>query len=206
MPIESKVSTVGMSTSPGTAAAGSAGSPPKSPRKQSPMASANGARFSVGNLKPSSSRGTTRNNRRTYGNGSYTISTTISVAPVARMRAACRNRYRPSAVFRVRRNNREQNTSIDKAKMSKLLENARAAIEPPSQKILADRNFRTTTNKICKPGTRLLPPDQRQMNGRLPEQQLGNNTRFLTNGKRDIESEDQSTKEVASTRKKRRIN
>jgi hypothetical protein len=179
--------------------------PSKSPWKASPMGAANGARFSVGNLKPSSLRaGPTRCNNR----NNFTISTTARVEPVNRVRR--RNKYKTSGIFQVRRNNRGHKTPIDKVQMNKLLLNARPAIEAPRQKIESDRNFRTAfANRKCRPGVRLHPSDKGRLNGRLPiQQQAGDaSTRFLSNGKRNAErDDDQETIEAASTRKKRRVN
>jgi len=180
--------------------------PSKSPWKASSMGAANGVSFSVGNLKPGSSRaGTTR------GNGSkYTAPTSTWVVPADRSKVRHRNKYKTSGVFAVRRNNGRRNTPIDKAQMNVLLLNARSEIEAPSQKIESDRNFRNAfTNRTCRPGARLHPSDKGRLNGRLPNQQQPDNanTRFLSNGKRDIELDDgQTTIEAASTRKKRRVN
>lgn len=98
--------------------------------------------------------------------------------------------------------------------MNKLLLNARPAIEAPSQKIESDRNFRTAfANRKCGRGVRLQPSDRNRRNGRLPVQQqsgdASTSTKFLTNGKRNAERDDdydRDTIEVASTRKKRRVN
>ncbi len=174
--------------------------PKKTPSK-SPWTSSKAPQFSVGNLKPTASRiGTTRTNRT-----SFNVSASSRVAPANRPRR--RNTYKTSGVFQVRRNNRGKKAPIDKAQMNVFLMNSRPAIEAPSQKKESDKNFRTAFKKKVKPGARLYPSNGGR--GRLPNQERtgSDTTKFLTNGKRNLDSEDdKETVENKTISKKRRVN
>ena len=174
--------------------------PSKSPWKSSPMGVANSTtnapRFSLGNIKPASSRA--------QSNTSYALSTTSRIASVNRPKR--RNRYKTSGVFQVRRNKRGSRAPIDKAQMNKLLLNARPAIEASTRKAESDESFRTTFQK-CKPGVQLHPSNRGRLNGRLPSQESSiDTTKFLTNGKRPLERDESKKTFDDSSLKKRRVN
>mmetsp|Transcript_56926 Transcript_56926/g.61705 ORF Transcript_56926/g.61705 Transcript_56926/m.61705 type:complete len:1174 (-) Transcript_56926:191-3712(-) len=157
---------------------------PKSPWRSLHSATNNVPGMGRSELEPS--RGTNRGH-------DASICTTTNIFPVTHNRRRhTRNKYKTSLSMGIPQNRRNRGNGGFDINVSMVLNNARSVIEPSKQKVQADNNFRN--NYFCRQGSQL----HRRPNGRLPEQQPEN-----SNGKREIENNDQSTMEVA--RKKRKV-